>query len=410
MSYFFLVAMGILVLVMILQVCVLEILFRNWEWFRKRSRSFQLSVYLASAMALAGVPMVYFRYRDAIDQSSWLRHLILYPYTVYVLTVFCVGLFLVIPIVFRALKVRVSPSSGFEPQRRDFLSTSGKWVFAIGAASFSYAAYGESNQVDINRYRARFGDLPQELDGLTIAQISDIHVGPYFSTDQLRETVETINGLNPSLVAVTGDIINHNARYIPEGIGVLDGLRSDLGTFVVPGNHDYYTGMAAMERELRRSRLSLLKDEVAKGGKLPDSLQIIGLDDPVSRWTQDAYFPQLKDLLLQCDPGSFRLLLAHRPGAFRQARNLDVHLTLAGHTHGGQCIFPFPGTRGISLARMGLTYSHGWYAFGGNQERRMYVNRGLGTIVAPVRINCRPEITLIQLEKGKTAAASGIEL
>jgi len=410
MNHFLLMVMGFLILIMMLQICVLEILFRNWTWFREKSRSFQMSVYLLSAMAFVGVPMTYFRYRDAIDQSLWLRHLILYPYAIYVFTVVFVGCFLMIPIAYRAFAARWIPSTGFEPQRRDFLSTSGKWAFAVGAASLSYAAYGESHQVSINRYRAQYDDLPEELHGLTIAQISDIHLGPYFSPDQLRETVETINGLNAGLVVVTGDIINHDAKYIPEGIGILDGLRSDLGAFVVPGNHDYYTGMAAMERELRRSRLFFLKDELADRRKLPDSLQIIGLDDPVSRWTRDAYFPQLKDLLLHCEPGNFRLLLAHRPGVFRQARDLDVHLTLAGHTHGGQCIFPIPGTRGISLARMGLTYSHGWYASGKNQDKRMYVNRGLGTIVAPVRINCRPEITLIQLEKGTTTSGPGIAL
>jgi len=410
MSYFFLVAMGILVLIAILQVCVLEILFRNWTWFREKSRWFQMSVYVGSAAVFMGIPVVYFRYRDVINDSSWLRHVLLYPYAVYVLTVFFVGCFLVIPILYRAFAARWVPSTGFEPQRRDFLSVSGKWAFAVGAASFSYAAYVESNQVTVNRYCARYNGLPKELNGLTIAQISDIHLGPYLSPDQFQEIVERINALNAGLIVVTGDIINHDARYVTEGVAVLDGLRSDLGVYVVPGNHDYYTGMAAIERELRRSILYLLKDEVADRKKLPDSLQIIGLDDPVSRWTRDAYFPQLQDLLPHCEPGSFRLLLAHRPGAFRQARNLDVHLTLSGHTHGGQCIFPIPGTRGISLARMGLTYSHGWYASGKNQENRMYVNRGLGTIVAPVRINCRPEITLIRLEEGTTTTEPGIEV
>jgi predicted MPP superfamily phosphohydrolase len=98
-------------------------------------------------------------------------------------------------------------------------------------------------------------------------------------------------------------------------------------------------------------------------------------------------------------PDHFNLLLSHRPGIFNASQEWKVGLTMAGHTHGGQAIFPGVGDRGFSLAGFFVTYTHGLYSSEKNPEVRMYVSRGIGTIVAPVRLFCRPEIVEITLKK-----------
>ncbi len=263
----------------------------------------------------------------------------------------------------------------------------------------AYCGPGIVRPVNVTQHRISYGNLPDELEGFTIAHITDLHAGLFMGTAQIEEIVSTVNAGKPDLVAITGDLINHHPRYIPECMRALNRLKAGAGVYVVLGNHDYYTGYGLVLQAVKHSRMTILLDQAAASRKLPDSLHVIGLDDPVSHWTHRTPFPHLERLLQKCPPEGFRLLLSHRPGVFRQARHLNVHLTLSGHTHGGQMIFPIPGTRGLALSRMGLSFSHGWYHAPDNPENRLYVSRGVGTTVAPVRINCPPEIAWIRLEK-----------
>ena len=96
----------------------------------------------------------------------------------------------------------------------------------------------------------------------------------------------------------------------------------------------------------------------------------------------------------------FNLLISHRPSIFKACRNWKVQLTLAGHTHGGQVIVPMVGERGFSLAGFFMTYTHGLYESQEDPEARMYVNRGIGTIIAPIRLFCKPEIVEVTLTRG----------
>ena len=148
-----------------------------------------------------------------------------------------------------------------------------------------------------------------------------------------------------------------------------------------------------------KTRISVLRDSYQAPKGLEGLLNIIGADDPVSNWAADAQFQDLSKLSRLVAPDHFNLLLSHRPGIFDASRNWKVPLTLAGHTHGGQVILPGVGERGFSLAGFFVTYTHGLYASEKEPEVRMYVNRGIGTIVAPVRLFCKPEIAEITLEK-----------
>ncbi len=126
-------------------------------------------------------------------------------------------------------------------------------------------------------------------------------------------------------------------------------------------------------------------------------LNIVGANDPVLHWATDAHFRDVATILGLADPNQFNLLLSHRPGIFRACKDWHVQLTLAGHTHGGQVIVPGFGERGLSLAGLFFTYTHGLYESDKDSEVRMYVSRGIGTIIAPVRLFCEPEIVEITL-------------
>jgi hypothetical protein len=117
-------------------------------------------------------------------------------------------------------------------------------------------------------------------------------------------------------------------------------------------------------------------------------------------WASDAQFENMADIAALADRDQFNLLLSHRPGIFRVSKALKVDLTLAGHTHGGQIIVPGVGERGLSLARLFLTYTNGLYAADEDSQVRMYVSRGIGTIIAPVRLFCKPEIVEFTLTRG----------
>jgi predicted MPP superfamily phosphohydrolase len=176
-------------------------------------------------------------------------------------------------------------------------------------------------------------------------------------------------------------------------------LKAPAGVFGVYGNHDYYTGIDAMKAGFAETRISMLRDSHQAPRGFEGLLNIIGADDPVSNWATDAQFRDLSRLYRLVVPDRFNLLLSHRPGIFAASQDWNVGLTLAGHTHGGQAILPGVGERGFSLAGFFVTYTHGLYQSEKEPEARMYVSRGIGTIVAPVRLFCKPEIVEITLKQ-----------
>jgi predicted MPP superfamily phosphohydrolase len=211
--------------------------------------------------------------------------------------------------------------------------------------------------------------------------------------------VTTANALKPDLMVLTGDYVNNNPAYISGCLTLLNDLKACAGVFGVYGNHDYYTGISAMKAGFSKTYISMLRDSRGSAKGLDGLVNIIGVDDPVGNWASDAKFGNAAHIAALANRDQFNLLLSHRPGIFRLSKALKVHLTLAGHTHGGQIIVPGIGQRGFSLARLFLTYTNGLYAADEDPQVRMYVSRGIGTIVAPVRLFCKPEIVEFTLTK-----------
>ena len=296
----------------------------------------------------------------------------------------------------------VSPAANYNGQRRGFLKMLAAGVAVPVAAPSLYGLYVGSAQMKVDAVELAFPDLPAGLDGFTIIQISDLHVGPFMDSAALQATVRRINAMAPDLVAITGDIINWGSSYIDEAIKGLAGLQAEQGAYAVLGNHDFYCDTDNLCSKLEKEGVQMLRntwrDIRPEGGGL---LQLVGIDDPQGRLRRDMNIPNLEKALQQAPAAGFRILLSHRPTVFDRAAAMGVRLTLAGHTHGGQIILPTGNGHNWSFAKLFYERDYGLYDKDGAY---LYINRGLGIVGPPMRINCPREITRIVLRRGTAQA------
>jgi hypothetical protein len=267
-----------------------------------------------------------------------------------------------------------------------------KIIVALGAAAAAglfYAHRIEPERLEITRHDVTLPRLAAPFDGYRIMQISDIHIDSWMTYARLQKIVDLVNAQSPDLVAITGDFITDRVRFVvDELVGALSRLKAVDGVVAVPGNHDYRAGEIGRVRRVMRAAgirdLSNAIYEVARGG---GSLFICGVDDLIFRRAR------LDRVLAQLPDAGAAVLLAHEPDFVDIAaptRRFD--LQLSGHTHGGQIHLPVIGSPYAPI--YGFRYRQGWHDVDG---MRLYVNRGVGMVTAPVRFNCRPEITVLNL-------------
>jgi predicted MPP superfamily phosphohydrolase len=270
--------------------------------------------------------------------------------------------------------------------RRTFLKHLA-WLSA-GASTLGWMTKLEPSWIEIERRAMPIHGLAPVFDGLRLAQISDIHLGPWMTEERLHQVLQRVNALNADLIALTGDFVT---RRQLEHLGILRSalstLSSRLGSFAVLGNHDHWGGADIVRKALRRSGVEELCNSchtLRRGG---ETLHICGLDDA---WTKRADMSRVLQQLPQHGPA---ILLAHEPDFaddYAQTRRFDWQLS--GHTHGGQIRIPLFGP--LHLPPFGQKYHTAEYSLG---AMKLYVNRGIGMVWPYVRFDCRPEITLFTL-------------
>lgn len=243
--------------------------------------------------------------------------------------------------------------------------------------------------------RIPLAGLDPQLAGFRIVQISDLHIGNGLEGRSLATLVEHVNALRPDLIAITGDIFDHDPRFIEEGAKALAGLTARYGAYAVLGNHDWYTGTerVAAGLAMHASNLRLLRGERVR---LPAAapIYVAGVDDPGKEWTLARLeLAQLEALGRTMPDDGPTILLVHRPEAFGQAARLGFPLVLAGHTHGGQIALPLPGGH-WNPARLLTRFYRGLYE---DHRSILYVNRGYGVAGPSIRLNCPREIATIEL-------------
>lgn len=225
-------------------------------------------------------------------------------------------------------------------------------------------------------------ELPGVFQGLRVAQLSDLHHGLYISLETIERAVDMANGTAPDVIALTGDFITFSRDYVSPMARALGRLRAPMGVYAVLGNHDYRAGADFVTRELRRHGITVLRNTHVVLNREEQQLCVVGVDD---LW----FSCDLHQALRGVPAGIPKILLSHNPGIITQAACYGFDLVLSGHTHGGQIRLPVLG----SVYR-GARFSAGWDCL---RDTQIYVSRGLGKSVLPLRIGCPPEIAVFEL-------------
>lgn len=290
----------------------------------------------------------------------------------------------------RHAKNVVRDSAPADPSRREAL-VGGAFV----GASIAPLLWGVRTRFDYELVELpiKVSRLPRALDGFTLVQISDIHIGAFLGERELRDAEDHIAAMKPDLVVMTGDLVHLRPSYLPLGVDWLRRLgdRARFGQLSILGNHEYYTGRPAVIDAFGRAKLDLLINQSKiVASKDAGGLVISGVDD---YWSQARGFgPDLRPTLEGISPELPKVLLCHQPQFHPIAAAHGIDLQLSGHTHGGQ-IAPY----GPIVARAMFGAYKGLYRIG---RSTLYVNRGFGTSGPPSRVAVRPEITKIILVAG----------
>lgn len=274
------------------------------------------------------------------------------------------------------------PIVGAPMPRRDFLQGATSAALVVAGGAGPYATLFGRHDYQIEEMPIALPGLSRRLDGYTIVQLSDVHVGAFVGDAELRSALALVRQCNPDLVVLTGDLIDHSVSEIPRlgrFVSQLQGLSRD-GVAAVLGNHDHSNGPMVQEGLQRAGARVLTNRHMTLEG-----LTLVGVDDPVGRYV--GWGPDLQAALDGAPSDVPRILLAHRP-RFIDESHPDVQLQLSGHTHGGQLTF------GYNPADLIMPYVRGHYRVG---ESQLYVNRGFGTAIAPARLGSPPEVTKIVL-------------
>lgn len=280
--------------------------------------------------------------------------------------------------------------------------------FPFLAATYGFAA--GRLRYTIERVDVPIANLPPELDGLRIAQLSDIHIGDYMPPVEIARAVDMANDLNPDISMVTGDFVSSEGDPLDACIHELAKLRAPLGVWGCNGNHEIYAGVEdEAERLFRDNGMQLLRARNQVIEHNGARFNLIGVDyqrdHMVSGERTGPMLAEIEHLVRRDMPN---ILLSHNPNSFRRASELGIELSLAGHTHGGQVKVEIV-DHSVSPARLISPFVAGLYklpmasgdhvAGNGSQKASLYVNRGLGTFGFPVRIGVPPEITLLTLRR-----------
>lgn len=271
-----------------------------------------------------------------------------------------------------------------DPTRRVLIGraiAAGMGVLATGAAAWGVrTALGE---VSILRHRVPLRRLPASMEGLTIAQLTDVHVGPTIGREFIEDIVARTNALNPDVIVITGDLVDGDVEVLREHTAPLAKLRASHGVYFVTGNHEYYSGADAWIAELTRLGIRVLRNERVELRKGDDAIDLAGVDDWTSRQFGRGHGHDLVRALEGRDPNRECVLLAHQPKSIVEAAKLGVGLQLSGHTHGGQ-IFPWN-----FLVRLQQPYVAGLHR---HDDAYIYVSRGTGYWGPPMRVGIPAEI------------------
>ena len=258
----------------------------------------------------------------------------------------------------------------------------------VTALAGSYPVLIERNIVQINRYKIPIADLPPSFHGFTIAQLTDLHLGFLVSESFVEEIVHRTNRLRADLIVCTGDYVHERnaTQQVDKVWTILSKLEAKHGVYSVLGNHDHWADFDRSLYWMERTGQNI-RHECKPIYKGSDRIFIGGAGD---YWEDDLNI----DKTFSCsDENECRVLLAHNPDTVDTAFNTSLSLVLSGHTHGGQVVIPFYGPPVLPV--INKDYSSGLIS---TPRTQLFISRGIGWAIYPVRFNCYPEIAVLELE------------
>jgi predicted MPP superfamily phosphohydrolase len=231
--------------------------------------------------------------------------------------------------------------------------------------------------------------LPVAFNGLRIVHLTDVHHSLFTPLADIQRAVHLANLLRPDLVALTGDYVTLSRTYIWPVVRALGKLRARLGVFAVLGNHDFQVDADQITQALSVQRIRVLRNSHFALGTRSTRLWILGVDD--LWWDADDLPAALRSVPAR-EP---KILLCHNPLGVRQAAAHGIDFVLSGHTHGGQVRLPVVGSV-YGRTKLGKRFVEGWNRLDGTQ---IYVSRGIGKVLLPLRLGCPPEIACLRLRR-----------
>jgi predicted MPP superfamily phosphohydrolase len=387
----------------ILLFIILAISWINWRLLIKwnpyyKSRTMGYGYWLITALSWLMISYGWVIHPEKPFFYQWITPLVNLSFIWILGGIFLVFLF---PILFAIRKIlQCIPSAKGKPDHKGIMITSRRTflqtmiyaapILTLGVST--YGVYSAEKEMVVHRFTLPFAGIPKDLKGFKIAQISDTHLGTFFTLDRLDHVIQLVSQEKPDIVVITGDLIDDLGLLEP-CIEKLSQLASFVpyGIFFCWGNHEYFHDIKRIREALLKSPIHILENSHVAMKVGEATLCMLGVDYP---WPQSAFekdnirqqFMSMAEKNAPAD--SFKILLAHHPDFLFNSFASKIPLTLSGHTHGGQINF-----EGKSLLPFAYHYMRGLY-----QENNDYgyVNTGAGQWM-PVRIGCPPEISVFTL-------------
>ena len=269
-------------------------------------------------------------------------------------------------------------------------------LVCVGIIYVSWRIYNDLYNVRVRETELHISGLPEQLEGFRIVQIADVQADGRTNGSKLQGYVDAVNNLKPDVVLFGGDLVTGGTDYIQMGAAAMGKMEARYGVYACLGDHDHFSNSEMVTRSLQQNNVTVLDNVATLIPVGPSFLSLTGITN-VYRTRPS---PQtLETIELQRPRGPVNIMLTHQPSDWLVDYSLkqDYNLFVAGHTHGGQIVFPLPGFL-LTGSSFETDYVTGFYHVG---KMLVSVNNGLGMTLAPVRYHAPAEVTLILLKGDK---------
>lgn len=304
--------------------------------------------------------------------------------------------------------IAASGGNDFLPDRRKFVSQAALLLAAIPFIGIIHGVIRGRYNFRVIRKTLEFDNLPQEFDGLTITQISDIHSGSFDDTAKIQYAIDLVNEQQSDLLLFTGDLVNNKAEEMEPWVDMFSQLNAPMGMYSILGNHDYGDYINWESRQAKMANMQklyavheqigfkLLLNENVSLQKNGSSIDLVGVENWGVGFAQHG---DLQKATTSLEKDSFKILMSHDPSHFdAEVKSFEkkIDLTLSGHTHGMQFGIEIPGW--LKWSPVSMRYPK-WAGLYEDLGRKLYVNRGFGFLAFPGRVGIWPEITVLTLRR-----------